>query len=302
MNIGYACLTVGVPYTDQKSCMLKNASRVKLLELMSHNLNSLENIIDYNIKNNIGLFRISSGIIPFGSSPVNNLNWWNLFDSQLSKIGQKIKTSGMRVSMHPGQFTVLNSPKQEVVKKAIADLRYHIQVLDSLSVGETHKIVLHIGGVYNEKSQSIKRFIKNYMNLDDSIKRRLVIENDDKSYNVSDTLEISSIINVPVVFDNLHNQVNPCDKNMSDYYWINECKKTWKEKDGRQKIHYSQQDPLKKPGSHSQSIMISKFMSFYDKLDRDIDIMLEVKDKNLSAVKCIKRIAYSAVLDKTTNY
>ena len=101
---------------------------------------------------------------------------------------------------------------------------------------------------------------------------------------------------------NLHNQVNPCDKNKSDYYWINECKKTWKEKDGRQKIHYSQQDPLKKPGSHSQSIMISEFMSFYDKLDRDIDIMLEVKDKNLSAVKCIKRIAYSAVLDKTTNY
>ncbi|HHU69721.1 MAG TPA: hypothetical protein GXZ31_05390 [Thermoanaerobacterales bacterium] len=47
---------------------------------------------------------------------------------------------------------------------------------------------------------------------------------------------------------------------------------------------------MKKPWSHSQSIRISEFMSFYDKLDRDdiIDIMLEVEDKNLSAVKCIK--------------
>lgn len=288
MNIGYACLTVGVPDTDQKSCMLKNASKEKLLELISYNLNSLENIIDYNIKNKIKLFRISSDIIPFGSNPVNNLEWWDIFDSQFSRIGHKIKTSGMRVSMHPGQYTVLNSPKKEVVEKAIEDLRYHTKILDTLGVGEDNKIVLHIGGVYNDKSQAIRRFISNYRELDDSVKRRLIIENDDKSYNISDVLEIGSIINAPVVFDNLHNQVNPFDKSKSDYYWIDKCKETWREKDGIQKIHYSQQNPLKKAGSHSSTIQINKFMSFYEGLERDdIDIMLEVKDKNLSAVKCI---------------
>lgn len=288
MNIGYACLTVGVPDTDQKSCMLKNASKEKLLELISYNLNSLENIIDYNIKNKIKLFRISSDIIPFGSNPVNNLEWWDIFDSQFSRIGHKIKTSGMRVSMHPGQYTVLNSPKKEVVENAIEDLRYHTKILDTLGVGEDNKIVLHIGGVYNDKSQAIRRFISNYRELDDSVKRRLIIENDDKSYNISDVLEIGSIINVPVVFDNLHNQVNPFDKSKSDYYWIDKCKETWREKDGIQKIHYSQQNPLKKAGSHSSTIQINKFMSFYEGLERDdIDIMLEVKDKNLSAVKCI---------------
>ncbi|WP_077368202.1 UV DNA damage repair endonuclease UvsE [Anaerosalibacter sp. Marseille-P3206] len=288
MNIGYACLTVGVPDTDQKSCMLKNANKEKLLELISYNLNSLENIIDYNIKNKIKLFRISSDIIPFGSNPVNNLEWWDIFDSQFSRIGHKIKTSGMRVSMHPGQYTVLNSPKKEVVENAIEDLRYHTKILDTLGIGEDNKIVLHIGGVYNDKSQAIRRFISNYRELDDSVKRRLIIENDDKSYNISDVLEIGSIINVPVVFDNLHNQVNPFDKSKSDYYWIDKCKETWREKDGIQKIHYSQQNPLKKAGSHSSTIQINKFMSFYEGLERDdIDIMLEVKDKNLSAVKCI---------------
>ena len=288
MNIGYACLTVGVPNTDQKSCMLKNASKEKLLELISYNLNSLENIIDYNIKNKIKLFRISSDLIPFGSNPVNNLKWWDIFDSRFSIIGRKIKTSGMRISMHPGQYTVLNSPKKEVVVNAIQDLHYHVKVLDTLGVGEDSKIVLHIGGVYNDKGQAIKRFISNYRELDDSVKRRLIIENDDKSYNISDVLEIGSIINAPVVFDNLHNQVNPYDKSKSDYFWIDKCKETWRGKDGIQKIHYSQQNPLKKPGSHSSTIQINEFISFYEGLKRDdIDIMLEVKDKNLSAVKCI---------------
>lgn len=288
MNIGYACLTIGVPYTNYKSCMLKNANEENLLQLISYNLNSLENVIDYNIKNNIKLFRISSDIIPFGSNPINNIKWWQVFSYKLSNIGEKIKNSGMRVSMHPGQYTVLNSPKEEVVKKAIEDLNYHAKFLKSLNIGIDGKIVLHIGGVYNDKSEATKRFIKNYNSLDDLVKQRLVIENDDKSSNIKDVLEIAKIINIPVVFDNLHNQVNPYNKNESDYCWINKCKKTWEKQDGYQKIHYSQQDPFKKPGSHSQTIYINEFVDFFKNLQRnDIDIMLEVKDKNLSAIKCI---------------
>jgi UV DNA damage endonuclease len=288
MSIGYACLTIGVPNTNLKSCTAKNVNEEKLLELISHNLNSLENIIDYNIKNNIRLFRISSDLIPFGSSSINSLQWEEIFFSKFSEIGEKIKTSGMRVSMHPGQYTVLNSPNIEVVNRAIDDLNYHTKVLDSLGVGSEHKIVLHIGGVYNDKKQAIERFITNYGHLSDSIKERLVIENDDKSYNINDVLEIGTKLKVPVIFDNLHNDINFYDKEKSAIYWINESQKIWQEKDGYQKMHYSQQNPLKKLGSHSNTIRISEFINFYETLQRkDIDIMLEVKDKNLSAVKCI---------------
>jgi UV DNA damage endonuclease len=288
MSIGYACLTIGVPLTDLKSCMIKNATESKLLEIIDYNLNSLENIIQYNIKNNIKLFRISSDLIPFGSNPVNNIPWCNIYECKLLNIGNMIKKSGMRVSMHPGQYTVLNSPNEEVVLKAIDDLNYHARVLDSLGVGEEHKIVLHIGGVYKDKEQAMNRFITNYDKLDIKVKRRLVIENDDKSYSVSDVLKVSKIINIPVIFDNLHNKLNSSLEEEDEFYWIEECKKTWKEKDGHQKIHYSQQNPLKNPGSHSNTIKIEEFITFYEKLNRkDIDIMLEVKDKNLSAVKCI---------------
>jgi UV DNA damage endonuclease len=287
MEIGYACLAVGVQNTSHKSCIAKNITNGKLQELISHNINSLNNIIEYNIKNQIKLFRISSDLIPFGSSTINSIPWWEIYSSELKEIGDKIRNSGMRVSMHPGQYTVLNSPEEEVVKKATLDLEYHNLVLDCLGVSSENKIVLHIGGVYNDKEQAIQRFITNYQNLSDSIKNRLVIENDDKSYNIAEILEIGKILNIPVIFDNLHNKVNPSQAEDSEVYWIDECSKTWKEKDGNQKIHYSEQNILKRPGGHSSTIKINEFIKFYESLSReDIDIMLEVKDKNLSAVKC----------------
>ena len=124
--------------------------------------------------------------------------------------------------------------------------------------------------------------------MSEAIKKRLIFENDDKSYHIADVLDIAAKLSAPVVFDNLHHSVNPCDNLHTDNFWINECKKTWKQTDGCQKIHYSQQEPSKKPGSHSSTIHIRDFLDYYNGLDsKDIDIMLEVKDKNLSAVKCI---------------
>ncbi|WP_369693271.1 UV DNA damage repair endonuclease UvsE [Acetobacterium wieringae] len=291
MRIGYACLTVGVLNTELKTCLLKNASEEKLTELIKHNLNALEKMIDYNIENQIELFRISSSLIPFGSSPVNRIVWWEVFEKQFKKISKKIAKSGMRVSMHPGQYTVLNSADENIVANAIADLDYHACVMDSLGLGPENKIILHVGGIYNDKKQAIKRFLRNYQRLSETVRKRLVIENDDKSYTISDVLIIGKALDIPVVFDNLHHQVNPCDEKQSDTYWIDICKTTWKSQDGKQKIHYSQQHPDKKPGSHSKTIGINEFMAFHQELDgRDLDIMLEVKDKNLSAIKCINCI------------
>lgn len=291
MSIGYACLTVGVPGTDFKSCIMKNATENRLMGIITYNLASLERILDYNALSGIQLFRISSDLIPFGSSPVNNLPWWEIFEEQFRLLGQKIAAYGMRVSMHPGQYTVLNSPNTEVVLRAVQDLSYHCRILNSLQVGISHKIILHIGGMYQDKRQSMQRFIESYHLLSQQIKDRLVVENDDKSYHILDVLEIAAKVHVPVIFDNLHHKVNPCDKEEDEFHWINVCGQTWKAEDGPQKIHYSQQHPEKKPGSHSDTIDEEEFFAFYHKLNRkDIDIMLEVKDKNLSAIKCIRRI------------
>lgn len=290
MAIGYACKTIGVANTDMKYCLLKDATQDRLMEITKHNITALDHSIDYNINNNIRLFRISSDLIPFGSSNFNPIPWWEHFSKELKSIGQKIKDSNMRVSLHPGQYTVLNSDKTEVVNRAIEDLTYHTRILDSLGMDSTHKIILHIGGAYKDKRASANRFMDNYRMLEDSIKRRVVIENDDKVYNIQEVLEIGTQLNIPVIFDNLHNEINPSNEDKNEMEWIKLCQTTWKA-DGIQKIHYSQQAKLKKIGSHSDNIGIDSFLEFYQRLpDNEIDIMLEVKDKNLSCIKCINCI------------
>ena len=300
MKIGYACLTLGVPDAGFRTCIMKNATEENLLDIIEHNLNSLENIIDYNIESGVELFRISSDIIPFGSSDVNSIPWWDVFSGKFNKIGKKIMDSEIRVSMHPGQYTVLNSPTEDVVFRAVKDLEYHNRFLTSLGVGRESKIILHIGGVYGDKEAAIERFIHSYGLLSDEIKERLVIENDDKSYNIDEVLKIGKRLNIPVVFDNLHNEVLSFDPTKDDSFWIRQASKTWKNEDGGQKIHYSQQDPDKRPGGHSTTIRIAKFKDFLEGLDedQDIDIMLEVKDKNLSAIKAIN---YALVDKKIKN-
>lgn len=288
MNIGYACLAIAVPGTALKSCTLKNADTDRLLSLIASNLDALEKLIDYNARSGIKLFRISSDLIPFGSSAAFHLPWQSIYAQKLSDIGRRIAHAGMRVSMHPGQYTVLNSPDDSVAERAVDDLRYHASVLDSLGLGCEHKIILHLGGVYGDKKAAQRRFLSRYAALEPAIQSRLVLENDDKLFHIVDVLDTAAAGGIPVVYDTLHNAVNPADARRSDLDWIKLCRATWRERDGAPKIHYSQQAPQKKAGAHSNSIGIDAFLAFYGQLsDIDVDIMLEVKDKNLSALKCM---------------
>lgn len=292
MRIGYACQTIGIPGTDFKSCILRNADETNLKSIISHNLESLERILDYNIFSGIKLFRITSDLIPFGSSPVNKLEWWKLYEEKFDLLGDKIRQSNMRVSLHPGQYTVLNSPSEDVVKRAIEDLEYHTKILKALGMDKKNKLVLHIGGAYNDRQEAIQRFINNFKNLGEHLKDRLVLENDDRIFRIEEVLSIGQKVGAPVIFDNLHNKINPSSGNYDEIKWINLCQATWKQADGPQKIHYSDQHPNKKPGSHSDTIDGEIFKDFCQRLNReDIDIMLEVKDKNLSAVKCCNIVA-----------
>lgn len=292
MRIGYACLTVGVRDTALKSCTQKNATEDHLIDLIRHNLKVLKRMLEYDVEHGIRMMRISSDIIPFGSSPVNQLEWWQIFEAELKEIGDFILKEDIRVSMHPGQYTVLNSPDGEVVKRAIVDLEYHARFLDTLGVPASHKIILHIGGIYGNKPEAKERFKRVYKTLSDSIKRRLIIENDDRLYTISDVLELGEALEVPVVYDNLHNWVNPSDSNVPDRIWIDRAANTWRPIDGVPKIHYSQQAENKRLGAHTDTIYLDTFLNFIANLgDVKPDIMLEVKDKNLSALKCINTLS-----------
>lgn len=286
IRIGYACINISIDAVTSRGCLLKNATQERLRELIGMNLQGLHKILEYNSEKGIRLFRISSDLIPFGSHEVNKLEWHREFEAELACIAAIIKREGMRVSMHPGQYTVLNSNREEVVRSAVRELEYHARVLDSITSTAEHKIVLHIGGVYGDKEAASNRFIENYKKLPDSLKRRLVIENDEKNYNACEVLQISYATGAPVIFDNLHNAINSCGE--AEAPLVRECARTWKSVDGQPKLHYSQQDRGKRRGAHSQTIEAAPFFGFLEELGgMDADIMLEVKDKNISAERMI---------------
>jgi UV DNA damage endonuclease len=287
MKIGYACIPLTTNSRTNRRLMLKNFSEKLFLEVLEQNLIDLKEILENNEKFNIKLFRISSDIVPLGSHSINDIQWYTVFQNELNEIGEYIKECGMRVSMHPGQYTVLNAEKEDIVAKAINDLEYHARFLDCLGVDGSNKIILHIGGAYGDKGAAINRFIENFKRLPVSVRNRLVIENDDRIFNIEDLIFVSSKINIPIVFDNLHHECNHGEGYTPVKEIMNKVAKTWREKDGNIKVHYSQQNLQKHIGAHSSFIVAKKFLEYYEEVNEfNIDIMLEVKDKDISAIKC----------------
>ena len=145
MSIGYASKTLAVPGARMQSVVQRLATPDRLAQVIDGNLCALDAALDYQAKNGIRLFRISSDVIPFGSSPVNALDWMRDFEPHLAALGRKARRHGIRLSMHPGQYTVLNSPDADVVERAKLDLAYHAAFLDALGMDASGKIVLHVG-------------------------------------------------------------------------------------------------------------------------------------------------------------
>lgn len=286
MKIGYACICLDLRMKFQ-TCTMKYASEETLQRIIAHNLKVLMDILHENVAHDIRMYRLSSDLIPFGSSPINTLSWQTLFQKQFQEIGAYIRKEQLRVSLHPGQFCVLNSPREDVVERTIADLSYHAALLDLMELDTTHKMVLHVGGVYEDKKMAMDRFCQNFKRCPLAVRRRLILENDDRYYGIQDVLVLSRRLDLPVVFDNLHHALLPLEEQRPLKELLPVIAATWKPCDGLMKVHFCEQDVRKRPGAHAMHISCEAFLVFLrEKQHLDMDIMLEVKDKQISAIKC----------------
>lgn len=289
MKIGYPCINLSLDCRASRTFRMKSFSEERLLETVRGNLSCLEKIIDYNIENELFFLRITSDLIPFASHKINGFNWQAEFSDRFREIGEKIKKNNFRITMHPGQYTVLNSDKEKVFEKAIKELDYHADVLDLLGMDIDAKINIHVGGVYGDKKASIKRFIDKYRSLPEKIKRRLVIENDEKSYSATDCLKIAEKAGIPITFDNLHHNINNNGEDLGNL--LQEVFKTWKKEDGLPIVHYSSQKPGEREGRHVNHMDEDHFKGFLKDMNGfEFDLILEVKDKERSAKKALKII------------
>ncbi len=291
MKIGYPCINHSIGKKTVSTFRLSSYTEERFIQCVNYNLATLVEILKFNIANNLMFFRISSDMIPFASHPICKFDWKEHFKPDLIKIGQLINHHNIRISMHPDQFVLINSKSQEIVNNSIKELEYHTDLLDLMTLDYSAKVQIHIGGVYGDKEKSKKQFISNYRTLlSANIKKRLVIENDDHLYNLKDCIEIHEYIGIPILFDVFH---HICfDNNLPLHIALQISNNTWNHsKDGIMMIDYSNQELNQRKGKHSHTLDIKQFEKFILSVSNlDFDIILEIKDKEKSAIKAIEII------------
>lgn len=284
MKIGYACINQSIGCSSGHTFRLKSYSEQRLLETVERNLACLAKILQYNVRKNLLFFRITSDVVPFASHPVNKFKWQRHFARYFEEIGAFIRRNDIRISMHPDQFTLINSQDTDIFNRSIDELTYHAAVLDLMELDTTAKIQIHVGGVYKDKMKSMERFVSRYRKISSTLRRRLVVENDDKSYTVEDCLRIHEGTGIPVLFDVFHHEVHHNGETMIDC--LKAAGNTWRDCDGIPMIDYSHQKAGAMKGSHAETIKTMQFRNFLDMSKPcDFDIMLEIKDKEKSALK-----------------
>ena len=238
IRLGYCCINLSL--ANQKVTanrgMVKKTFEAKgpdyAGELAYLNLCDLLTILKWNLENQIFVYRMSSDIFPWMSEyEITELKNFDPIQAKLTEIGQFIMASGIRVSMHPGQFDVLCSPNPSVVEKTIIDLDKHSQIMDLMGLPSTHAfpINIHLGGTYGDKESAAARFCENFARLAPSTKSRLVVENDDKAtqFSVSDLYQMVYLkIGTPITFDFHHHRF--CDGGLDEEAALRFAYSTWR--------------------------------------------------------------------------
>jgi UV DNA damage endonuclease len=287
MRIGYPCINRSIGCTASRTFRLSSYSEDRLRETVRENLACLARILAYNTLHNLLFFRITSDLVPFASHPVCTFPWQEYFSGEFRQIGEYIRRHGFRISMHPDQFVLLNASDEGVLRRSIADLEYQVQVLDLMGLDDSAKVQIHVGGVYGNKPASMDRFVKQYQMLDPAIRNRLVIENDERLYTIADCLAIHEQTGIPVIMDSFHHALLNNGEQFPDL--LQSVRETWKGTDGIPMADYSSQAPQKRMGAHAEQIVADDFREFLAiTRPADFDIMLEIKDKERSALEALR--------------
>lgn len=277
----------------------------KLKSITAQNLYHTKRILYYNIAHEIQLYRLSSSIVPLATHPEVMWDFYTPFKDKWDELGELIQKFNLRVSFHPNQYTLFTSPREEVTMNAVKDMEYHFKMLQALNSLHNGLINIHIGGAYGDKNQSLKRFHHNLKQLPKEIRNHMTLENDDKTYNVRETLSTCEKENIPMVLDYHHYMANKGDVDLPHY--LLRIFNTWNSFNNVPKVHISSPKSNQTYRSHADFVSIDfvlPFLKIAKELNQDFDIMVEAKQKNLamhklvdevSAIRGVKRISSSSI-------
>lgn len=280
-----------VTYSNYKKIISDEKKFEKLKTVIMSNLNGLEKHIKYNIENNIHFYRITSALIPLITHPeVEYFDYRKMFNKDFQYIGKLINESNMRVDTHPDEFNVINSVNLAVVESAKNTLNTHVDWFEEMNY-DKGKMVMHVGGATGGKEAGIERFINNFSTYPERIKNKVILENDDKTYTASETLKICKTLNIPMVLDIHHHNCNNNGENI--FEMLDEIFNTWNKEPLPPKIHFSSPREGEFDRKHADYINGEEFVKFINsakKINRDFDVMLECKEKDIALFKLVDDI------------
>lgn len=258
------------------------------------NARDIVKMLRWNDKYGIKFMRLSSEMFPFASHDQYGYKLAPFASEVLAEAGRVAAELGHRLTTHPGQFTQLGSPRKEVVRAAIRDLDYHDEMLSLLKLPDQQNrdavMILHMGGMFGDKEATLNRFRENYALLSDSVKRRLVLENDDVSWSVHDLLPVCEELNIPLVLDYHHHNIvfDPCmrEGTLDIMQLYDRIRATWTRKRINQKMHYSEATAAavtpRERRKHSARVKT------LPPCPPDMDLMIEAKDKEQAVFELMR--------------
>lgn len=273
----------------------------------------LHAIFEYLDKQSISMYRISSDIAPYLTHPGKPefRNQIKEARADLAALGNTARKQCLRLSFHPSQYIILNSPDDRLIAQSVHDVESQAEILDVMELGPEARIVIHVGGQYDDRAKARERWMRTYeTRLSESARRRLVLENDDISFDAADVLAIHERVGVPLVFDHQHFWC--LNREQLDLRKTVEAfLRTWSPP-ARPKIHFSsprtemreliQRDPktkrrvkvLKPPliTGHADFVNPFEFVTFMRQArDLTFDVMLEAKMKDLALLRLRRDLA-----------
>ena len=264
----------------------RSESLEKLSGIVINNFNTAEKIVRHCAANKIQGYRLSSDLCPVIKHPdvmlaLEDLPNYNEIKESIKDLSAAIKETGIRVSAHPSEYITLTSDDDIKINHSIVDLELHAEIFDRLELSQSYynPLNIHIRKEGDAKDLSLT-FMRNYNKLSESVKSRLVLENNDtgNTWTVKNLKKyIYNDYGIPVTFDNLHHEM--LNHDVSHYDAFFEAYSTW---NCTPIFHYSEG----KNGTRAHKDMAENLPIDYDK---DVLFDVELKSKDYAILDILKR-------------